>query len=271
MVFHGLFGKTLSHSISPELHKEIYKVTGYDAAYKIMEFQNDELENAVNALKILKIKGVNVTIPYKEKVLPFLDFIDEDVKNIGAVNTISLKSEKLYGYNTDCYGFGKMIEDFKVLGKNVTVIGYGGASKSVIYHLLKSNVNSITIVSRKAFELKKSITNPKIKVINYEDVYNIKGDVIVNTTPIGMYPDVDKSPVDKKIFKNYDKACDLIYNPKKTRFLKDADSMNLKTENGLKMLIYQAIKSVEIWREEEIKESDANLIYENFLKYGEEK
>ena len=236
-----------------------------------MEFQNDELENAVNALKILKIKGVNVTIPYKEKVLPFLDFIDEDVKNIGAVNTISLKSEKLYGYNTDCYGFGKMIEDFKVLGKNVTVIGYGGASKSVIYHLLKSNVNSITIVSRKAFELKKSITNPKIKVINYEDVYNIKGDVIVNTTPIGMYPDVDKSPVDKKIFKNYDKACDLIYNPKKTRFLKDADSMNLKTENGLKMLIYQAIKSVEIWREEEIKESDANLIYENFLKYGEEK
>ena len=158
MIFHGLFGKTLSHSISPELHKEIYKVTGYDAAYKIMEFQNDELENAVNALKILKIKGVNVTIPYKEKVLPFLDFIDVDVKNIGAVNTISLKSEKLYGYNTDCYGFGKMIEDFKVLGKDVTVLGYGGASKSVIYHLLKANINSITIVSRKAFELKKSIT-----------------------------------------------------------------------------------------------------------------
>ena len=125
MVFHGLFGKTLSHSISPELHKEIYKVTGYDAAYKIMEFQNDELENAVNALKILKIKGVNVTIPYKEKVLPFLFPFRVGTEDLSFI-TNQLPGFQLGGRALREYGF--FLELLEVSDPCIQV-GYSGVEE----------------------------------------------------------------------------------------------------------------------------------------------
>lgn len=264
--FYGLIGEKLSHSISPKIHNMIFETLNVNDSYRLFEIPKENIGNLREALKTLTIRGVNVTIPYKEKVIEYLDEISKEAKNIGAVNTIFNKSGKLIGYNTDYYGFKYMLEDknINVTGKKVTVLGTGGASKAVITYLLDSHVSEILLVSRKKKDLYKN--EEKIKVIEYKDLKGVLGDIIINTTPVGMYPKMQDSPVTLEIIKNYDVLVDLIYNPLETEFIKLGKENNKITCSGLMMLVGQAVKAEEIWQHKTIDKKVIIDIYNKLIK-----
>ncbi|MDS0525536.1 shikimate dehydrogenase [Clostridium sp. SHJSY1] len=262
MEFYGLVGEKLSHSLSPEINSKIFEALGIKAGYKLFEIPKEDIKNLGESLKLLKIKGVNVTIPYKEVVINQLDAISEEAKAIGAINTIALKDGKLYGYNTDYFGFASMlsINNIDVKEKTCVVLGAGGASKAVVTYLLDKDARKVYLVSR---DKNKVInTNSKIKIVNYKELEKINGDIIINTTPVGMYPKVGISPVSKDIIEKYDILVDIIYNPKITEFLRIGQELNKKICGGLYMLVGQAIKSEEIWQERSIDLKVLSEIYD---------
>ena len=222
---YGLVGKKLGHSLSPEIHNYIFDKLGVEAEYSLYE-----IEDGKDILKLMKekgIKGFNITIPYKEIVMSQLDFISEEAEKIGAVNLVKIKNGKSYGYNSDYYGVIEMLEKHgvKVKGKICYVLGSGGASKSVIVALHDLGAKEIVVVTRdvesKRRELKNRFRN--IEVVSYENI--IGGDIVVNTTPLGMYPNIDSSPLDEEILKRFDIAVDVVYNPKTTKFLQLAKTL----------------------------------------------
>lgn len=261
MEFFGVVGEKLPHTLSPIINKRIFELIEVDAAYKIFEVSKSDISNLGKALKLLKIKGANVTIPYKETVMEQLDYISKEAKDIGAVNTISLENGKLKGYNSDYFGFKKMLEinSIEVKDKVCVVLGTGGASKAIITFLKDSLVKELYIVTRSK---DKELNIPSnIKVIDYKELEDIKGDVIINATPVGMYPNVGKSPVSKEIVENFNTLVDIIYNPKETEFLRLGKKLNKKICGGLYMLVGQAVKSEEIWQNKNIDIEVINTIY----------
>ncbi|MBC2456282.1 shikimate dehydrogenase [Clostridium beijerinckii] len=249
MEFYGLIGEKLSHSLSPKIHNTLFKDLKVEGAYKLFEVEKENLGKLIESIKLLKIKGVNVTIPYKQDVMEYLDFISDEAKKIGAVNTIYLKDNKLYGYNTDYYGFGTILNNNEiVIRDNVAmVLGNGGAAKAVITYLLDHGIKKIYLVSRKIKE--NSVDkDERIEFKTYEEISEIKGDILINTTPLGMYPKVYDTPVNEDIINNFNSLIDIIYNPRETRFLKIGKNSNKKVCGGIEMLVGQAIKAEEIWQ-----------------------
>ena len=233
---YGLIGKNIDYSFSVKYFGQKFNDEKIiDSEY--VNFDLREIED-FNNLEILKINGLNVTIPYKEKIITYLDQVDKAASIIGAVNTIAKKDNKLIGYNTDYIGF---IESFKnnLNFKNALILGTGGASKAIQYALNIKNIN-FDIGSRK---------NNK-KYISY-DLINEKikdYDLIINTTPLGTFPDVSKKPKINYNLINENHFCyDLIYNPEKTSFLKECEKKGARIMNGLEMLKSQAEESWIIW------------------------
>ena len=269
MEFYGLLGEKLSHSLSPEIHSEILKAIDKSGAYKLFEVEKDNLNNFTKAIKLLKVKGCNVTIPYKKDIIKYVDVLSEEAKKIGAINTIYLKENKLYGYNTDYFGFGYMLQvsHIEVNNKIIVILGNGGASRAVLHYLLDNGANKIYIVSRNPNSEEFKYNN--VKVISYEDLKELKGDILINSTPVGMYPNTENSPVSKKVIDNFNSLVDLIYNPMETKFLSLGRELNKKTVGGLYMLVGQAVKAQEIWQEtsisEEILRNVYNIVKENFI------
>lgn len=267
---YGLVGKKLGHSLSPMIHNYIFKKMNIDAEYALYEIEDGE-----EILKIMKEKGVegfNITIPYKEVVMKQLDCISQEAQKIGAVNLVQIKDGKSYGYNSDYFGIIKMFEKYKVNIKNKIcyVLGSGGAAKSMIVALQDLEAKEIVVVTRDV-EMKRGVLKEKFKnieVISYEDI--IGGDIIINATPLGMYPDIDSTPVDEEIIKRFDIAVDMIYNPKLTKFLKIAKDNNLRYVNGVTMLVGQAVKSDELWEKLEIKEEVIEETEKGVIKKLEE-
>lgn len=266
MEFYGLIGEKLSHSLSPKIHNEFFRISNIDAAYKIFEINKEDIKNAGEALKILGISGTNVTIPYKEDVIEFLDNVSPIAKKIGAVNTIHLKDNKLYGYNTDYYGVGMMLDvnSIELKGKVAAILGSGGAAKSCIAYLLDSGIEKIYLVSRKKDLSKKY--DERVNLISYDELKNIIGDILINTTPVGMYPNVGISPVGEDIIKNFNSLVDLIYNPRETEFLRLGKLQGKKTCGGLYMLVGQAMKSQEIWQGKKVAREVIDIIYNEMDK-----
>ncbi len=261
MEFYGLVGEKLSHSLSPDIHKRVFEVLDIEGAYKLFEIPNDDIKNLGQALKTLSIKGVNVTIPYKQTVIEQMDYISKEARDIGAINTIKVKNGKLEGYNTDYFGFGKLLEvnGIEVKGKVAVVLGTGGASKAINTYLLDNGVSKLYLVSRnKDVNLE---FDSRINLIDYNDLLDIKGDVLVNTTPVGMYPKVGVSPVTKEVINNFSSIVDIIYNPKVTEIIRIGQELGKKVCSGLYMLVGQAIKSQEIWQEKEIDKEIIDEIY----------
>ena len=233
---YGLIGKNIDYSFSVKYFSQKFNDEKIiDSEY--VNFDLREIED-FNNLEILKINGLNVTIPYKEKIINYLDEVDKAASIIGAVNTIAKKDNKLIGYNTDYIGF---IESFKnnLNFKNALILGTGGASKAIQYALNIKNIN-FDIGSRK---------NNK-KYISY-DLINEKikdYDLIINTTPLGTFPDVSKKPkINYKLINENHFCYDLIYNPEKTSFLKECERKGARIMNGLEMLKSQAEESWIIW------------------------
>lgn len=261
MEFYGLLGEKLSHSLSPEIHSEILKLLKKDGAYKLFEVNKDKIKDFTEALKLLKIKGCNVTIPYKKDIMKYVDIISDEANKIGAINTVYLNQGKLYGYNTDYFGFGYMLKvsNIDVKDKIAVILGNGGASRAVLHYLLDNNAKEVYIVSRNP--KKDNFLLQNVKLISYEDLKLLKGNILVNSTPVGMYPNTEESPVTKEVINNFDALVDLIYNPMETKFLSYGQELNKKTVGGLYMLVGQAVKAQEIWQDTNINEDIIENIY----------
>lgn len=224
----GLIGEKLSHSYS----KIIHNLLGVD--YELFEVENGGLDNFINNLNL---KGFNVTIPYKQDIMKYLDYISEEASAVNAVNTVLEKDGKLYGHNTDVLGFIYMLKRKRISLKDkcVMVLGSGGASKSAVYVAQKQGAKSVTVVGRTLN-------------YNYQNFYELQDtQVIINTTPVGMYPNYDGEIVDLKKFKNLIAVFDFIYNPLKTNIIKQAEELNLISSNGISMLVEQALSAEDIW------------------------
>jgi len=259
-ILFGLIGEKLGHSFSSQIHSSLYKKLNINAHYYTFEIDRSRLSSAVDSMKTLNIRGLNVTIPYKTEIMKYVDSISLESKNIGAINTITLENEKTHGYNTDYFGFKAMLEKCKinVKGKKIVLLGTGGVSKSVRQYLLDNGAQELLIVSR---NLGNEINSKEI--ISYKELEEIEEkDIIINCTPVGMFPNIDESPVSSSVISKFKIALDMIYNPEKTKFLKLAEGLGLKSANGLYMLVVQAIKSEELWNNIKVDEIVVDEIYE---------
>ncbi len=248
---YGLIGEKLGHSYSKIIHEKLA-----DYSYELAPLTREEFKIF---MEDRKFTAINVTIPYKKDVIPYLDELDDNAKKIGAVNTIVQTDGKLVGHNTDFSGFLYMVQHngINVDGKKVVVLGNGGASKAVIAVLNYLSASEIIVVK----------VLPADGVITYEECYEKHSDaqVIVNTSPVGMYPNVAASPIDVSLFPNCEAVLDIIYNPLKTKLLIQAEELGLKAVNGLEMLIAQAKYAVEFFLEKEIDEKEIDRIYQEIL------
>lgn len=263
MEFFGLLGEKLSHSLSPEIHGIILDSIDKIGAYKLFETERDKLEEFIKAAKLFNIKGFNVTIPYKQDIMEYLDFISDEAKRIGAVNSVVLKDNKLYGYNTDYFGFGYTFEKNNIALKNkiVVILGTGGACKASLTYILDNEAKEVYLVSRNPKEVELNINDDRVKVINYNDLISIKGDIIINSTPVGMYPNKDNCPIDEDIVNNYDIVMDIIYNPLETKLLEYGREKGKIALDGLYMLVAQAVKAQEIFQGISINDEIIDNIY----------
>ena len=264
MEFYGLLGEKLGHSLSPQINKIILERNNTEGSYKLFEIPKERIGDFVEAIKLLKVKGFNVTIPYKETIIKYLDYISSEAEKIGAVNTVMLKDNKLYGYNTDYFGIDIMLKnkEIDVENKVAVILGSGGACKAVITYLLDNNIRKIYIVSRNPKNINLR-NDSKIEITDYNRLKSIEGNLIINSTPVGMYPNIDCSVVDREIIKKFEVAIDLIYNPTQTKFLKLAYQEGKITVGGLHMLIGQAVKSQAIFNDKDIDNDLINYIYDN--------
>lgn len=231
---YGLIGHHLSHSYSQIIHQYLFDKNNIAATYSIIDIEKEKIENYINQLKNNIYQGFNVTIPYKEEVIQYCDILTDSAKNIGAVNTIYLRDGKVVGDNTDYLGFISELKiyDIDVKGKDVYVLGNGGASKAICYALESLKANPI-IVSRSG----EGLTYDEFKQIDHYDV-------LINTTPVGMYPNIGECIIEECHVKKASVCVDLIYRPQVTRFLSYAN----EAYNGLYMLIFQAIHAEEYWQ-----------------------
>lgn len=252
---YGLIGERLGHSFSPQIHGKILERLGIKGEYMLFELAPEELCTALAKYKEQGLKGINVTVPYKIKIMSCLDALSEEAEKIGAINTISLEGGLLKGYNTDYYGFGMSLAQnrIEVAGKSVVILGTGGVSRAVSQYLRDNSADSITFISR----------NPGEGTRGYDEIALLKGDIIINCTPSGMYPNTNCTPVDKEVFNGFEAAIDLIYNPEETLFLKQASENGLKTMNGLYMLVGQAVCAQEIWNGRKLSEAQVDEIYQS--------
>jgi len=258
----GIIGKNIENSLSPLIHNQIILKHSLNFCYLPFQVAETNLDKAIQGIKALNIKGINITFPYKEKVIKFLDKVEESAHKIGAVNTIVNNKGILIGYNTDVIGFKKSLqedEEFVIKKKKAVIFGAGGAARGVIYALLEEGIEEICVFNRtleKAKKIKQDFSSffPESSIyvfpLKEENLKNKieRAHLIVNTTSLGMPPKINNTPLpDKRLFHPNLLVYDLIYHPAKTLFLRQAERARAKIINGLPMLVYQGIESFYLW------------------------
>jgi len=247
----AVIGDPIAHSLSPVLHNEVYRQLEVDASFEKIHVKPDSLHSFMDTQSL---DGFNVTIPHKQSIIPFLDNLDDAAQSIGAVNCV----HKGKGFNTDWVGFLKAMEinKVKLKGKDCVILGAGGAARAIAYALIKSKVQSITILNRtleKSKKLSQWIQQTSAEIETHERMRASQHDhIIINCTPVGMWPDVESMP-DIEIQKGQILA-DTIYNPLETAWLKKGKEIGAKTVGGFDMFIAQGLASADIWFNEKISE-----------------
>jgi shikimate dehydrogenase len=245
----GIFGYPVEHTLSPAMHNAAFKALGLDYCYVPFPVHPDYLKDAVKAIRALNLCGVNVTVPHKEKVMALLDEINEEASFIGAVNTIVNSEGRLIGYNTDGKGFMQsLIESgISVEGKDILIIGAGGASRAISYYL-SQKTKTLYLYNRNKNRAEKLIHDLKKIRNNVTLIENISSierfHIIINATPLGLKKE-DPLPFDTSLLRAEQTVCDLIY--KKTRLLEEASKKGCATLDGLGMLLWQGLFAFELW------------------------
>ena len=258
-VFHlGLIGYPLGHSLSPKIHTAALKACGLDGDYSLLLIAPDDkqgLKDLLNRVRAGEIQGLNVTIPHKQNVIELMDELTPTAKAIGAVNTIYLRNNRLVGDNTDAPGFLadlKKVFDFSAfsLQPSALVLGAGGSARAIVYSLLNDGWK-VTIAARRSEQaqgLADSFSNYQLPITSLTDLQPSTFDLIVNTTPLGMTPNINSSPLPENVtLSTHTKIYDLVYNPRETKLVRDAHSQGFSATTGLGMLIEQAALAFEIW------------------------
>ncbi|HUT68948.1 MAG TPA: shikimate dehydrogenase [Dehalococcoidales bacterium] len=256
----ALIGDPVEHTMSPVMHNAAYKKLGLDYIYIPFRVAPEQLAAAVDGLRALNVKGFNVTIPHKVSIIPMLDGLDPLAEKIGAVNTVVNNDGELRGYNTDAEGFLRALLERGVDpgGKNVVVLGAGGASRAITYVLAEKNA-ALTILNRQLeldwaediAELIREDFGKVVRVLELCEEYLAealeKADILVNATSVGMSPAVDESPVPAGLLKDSLIVFDVVYNPMMTRLLREAREAGARTIGGIDMLAWQGALAFEKW------------------------
>ena len=254
----GIIGDPVEHSMSPVMHNAAFKVLGLDHVYLPFHVRGGELQEAIKGMRALNIAGLNVTIPHKMAVIEFLDEMDPLAEKMGAVNTIANEDGKLTGYNTDAPGFLQTLRMHGVEpdGKSIVILGAGGAAKGISF-ILAGEGARLVILNRtlsRAEELASQVAKScrqKVVAMALNEA-NLKmafegADVLVNTTSVGMVPDVDRTPVPGNLLNSHLVVSDIVYNPLETKLLREAKIAGARTVNGLDMLVWQGALAFEKW------------------------
>ena len=257
-----VIGNPIDHSLSPKLHNYWIKKYKIDAVYKKRLLNNNEVEDLIHNIREEKIQGINITVPFKKKVIPFLDELSEEAKISQSVNTIHKKDNKIIGDNTDIEGFKLSLEktEKEIKNKKALILGAGGVVPSIIVALKKMQIKKIYLSNRtesKAIELKKNF--PEIEIIKWGEILDF--DIIINATSIGLKEE-DEININYQQISKDKFFYDVIYNPSETNFLKNAKKYGGITKNGKMMFIYQAQKAFFIWHKvvPEIDDETINLL-----------
>ena len=254
-----VIGNPIEHSLSPILHNYWIKNNGIDAIYEKQKLNEDKLEQHILQVKEKKISGINVTVPFKKAIIPFLDKLSIEAERTQSVNTIYLRDNKVIGHNTDIFGFETSIKKSKynLTDKEVLILGAGGVVPSIIFALNKMKISKIKISNRtkdKAKNLKTFFKN--IEIVEWGEVPNF--DMIINATSLGLKKE-DKINLDFSLISKNGFFYDVIYNPRETNFLKTGKSLGCTILNGKLMFIYQALLAFNIWHKLE-PNVDKNVI-----------
>lgn len=283
----GLIGNPIEHTVSPVLHNSLFSMLGINGIYLPLKVDEKALGNALKGLKAMGFKGFNITIPYKEAVLPYLDEASGEVRLLGAVNTVKVCGDRFYGYNTDGDGFMRSFFEETGTGfsdKHVCILGAGGTARTLAIKAATENAGRIGIINRTAARAEDvaSCVNKAMRdagrredtafTAEYgsREAYEMLSgsDVIINATSVGMYPHAGNSPLsDDFVFRKEQVVYDVIYNPPVTRLISQAASRGCKTVNGAGMLFYQGVRAFEIWMGIEVDGITAGKLFAGFRKY----
>lgn len=254
-VITGIIGYPLPHTLSPVMHNAVFKKYAMNWEYKVFETKPESVGSFIKTLKKEKIRGINVTIPHKHAVMPFLDKIDKAAAVIGAVNTVVNKNGKLTGYNTDYLGFGETLKKNKInlKGKKVVMLGAGGAAHALAYTINLLKPAKFYIMNIDIPMTERLIKKLKLKKVMYSDIAKTKekdaiistADFIINATSVGQHD--NNVPYNIERLKKGAVVYDIIYNPARTAFLKLANRKGARVFNGLDMLIYQGMHAFKLW------------------------
>ena len=254
-----VIGNPIEHSLSPKLHNHWLKENNIDAVYDKKKLDENELKNIISEVKEEKINGINVTVPFKKAVIPFLDELSPEAKDTQSVNTIYFQNGIIIGHNTDIAGFELAIKyaKYNISNKKILILGAGGVAPSIIYSLKKMKASKITLSNRtkeKAENLKKLFED--LEIIDWGETTEF--DMIINATSIGLNNE-DEIKIDFSSIGSNKFFYDVIYNPRETSFLKKAKLFGNKTENGKMMFIYQAHQSFTLWHKKMPKIDDETI------------
>ena len=256
----GVIGDPVEHSMSPVMHNAAFREIGIDYLYVPFRVKKEELGKAIEGMRALNIKGLSVTIPHKVAVLQFLDELDPLAEQIGAVNTIVNDDGVLTGYNTDATGFLQALLEggIEPEGKNIVILGAGGASRAISFILADRGAHLVILnrlleldwakelAGRILQAFSKEVEAPELNRENLIEALS-KADILVNATSVGMRPNIDETPVDSDLLKPSLIVFDIVYNPIKTRLLREAEAAGAGTINGVDMLVWQGALAFEKW------------------------
>jgi shikimate dehydrogenase len=260
-----ILGNPVGHSMSPLMHNAAFRRLGVDAVY--VPFEVSDLARAVAGLKALNVKGASVTVPFKEEVMPLIDEVDETARAIGAVNTLIFEGGRIRGTNTDWIGALRCLEAvMTVSGRTFVVLGAGGAARALVYAVVKRGGKAV-VVNRSEEKGRTLADAFGATYVSPAGLGQLQGDCLVNTTPVGMHPREDVTPVEKEILGRYRAVVDVVYNPMKTRLLREAAEAGCGVASGFEMFVYQGVEQFEIWTNEKAPvDVMRQVVYERLMK-----
>lgn len=279
----AVFGHPIGHTFSPMIHELFIRECGENLAYLAFDVTPENLEDALRGAWAMGFRGLNLTIPLKERVIPYLTGIDPLARKVGAVNTLKRTEEGFYGYNTDVYGMQSQLRTngIHLQGQDVVILGAGGAAKSALCVCQMEGAESVSVYNRtyeRATELVRRFEEacrgeetPRMRAVSLEELLSMPHPYVIQTTPAGMLSVSDRLPIrEESFYEDIRYAADVVFNPKDTPFLSLVRSHGGKGADGLSMLYYQALKAFEIWRETAFSKEQALRMKEEFLSWAED-
>lgn len=269
-----LIGHPLGHSMSPFIHERLFKASGMTEDYVLKDISPENLENSFDELS--ELKGFNITIPHKMGIIPFCDKLDDSAKRYNSVNCVSIKDGVKTGYNTDCDGFLMSVKDDYPLDGKVLLVGCGGVGRMIGIEAARHGA-SLTIayipqdtelVKQAVSEISK-FTDKEIKTVLTSEISG-KFDMMINATPVGMYPKTENCPVSDEVISDCDSFFDVIYNPTDTKLIRTAKSQGKLAKGGAFMLVLQAVRAHEIWYDARFSKETVDGIVKDMQNYVDE-